>query len=60
MAIIRTRKKTLWEIREWSGRAYSKQLGRKLRSNARCDAIVKRLTRNAPRELYVAPVIYRA
>jgi hypothetical protein len=55
------RKKTLWQIREfgqWPD-VYSRQLGDKLRSNAQCDKIVKRITRNKTREFYVAPVIIR-
>ena len=53
------RKKTLWQIREfgtWPD-VYSRALGSKLRSNNRCDRIVKRLTRDKARSLYVAPII---
>ena len=52
------RKKTLWQIREWGAwpHVYSAPLGRKLRSAARCDKLVKRLARNG-RLFYVAPLV---
>jgi hypothetical protein len=52
------RKKTLWQIREWGAwpHVYSTPLGRKLRSAARCDKLVKRLARDG-RLFYVAPLI---
>ena len=52
------RKKTLWQIREFGAwpNVYSAPLGRKLRSAARCDKLVKRLARNG-RLFYVAPLV---
>lgn len=45
---------TYYEVREFVGNAYSKQLGRRLRTKEQAGRIV-RLLKNSGREVFMAP-----
>lgn len=47
--------KTLYQLREWVGNAYSVVLGRRLRDRKSAFKVAKRL-RRAKRDVFLAPV----